>query len=424
MGTLDRRQFLSGTLGAGAVAGAAHVGLPMRSESAASTSAARVRASRSTVSSVPPGPFVLCILTGGNDGLNTVVPYTSGDYLSLRGDLAIPADQVLPLETVDGEKLGFHPALTGLHSLYEAGQVAVILGVEYPDPNYSHFISMDIWQTAELSGDGAAGWIGRWLDVTGSDPLRALSVGPTLPTAFVGARQQASTLNDSTSGGSQMPGDGSFFLTVYRKLMTPYGGALALSNAVGEAGINLLTVGADAERALNAESVPPDPSGRGSGDIGNQLDIVAELIEYGLPTKAYGVGWGGFDTHSDQLDQHYSLLSQLDAAVQNFMGVFPTAVKGKNPVVMIHSEFGRRPNANASEGTDHGSAGVVFVVGPGVKGGFYGAQPSLARLDPLGNLVVTTDFRSIYATILEEVLGYGPAAGILGRSFKPIPFLR
>jgi uncharacterized protein (DUF1501 family) len=366
---------------------------------------------------------VLCTLSGGNDGLNTVVPYENRDYLRLRGELAIPADQVLPLKTVDGEPLGFHPALTGLYSLWQAGQVAIILGVEYPDPNFSHFVSMDIWQTADLSGDAAAGWLGRWLDATGSDPLRALSVGPTLPAAFVGNKQQASTLNDSTQGGSQMPGQSPLFLTVYKKLMSPYHGAVPLSNAVGSSGVNLLAVGAAADAALGKESVPGNPSQRGSGDIGNQLDIVAELIEYGLPTKAYGVGWGSFDTHSDQLNQHGALLSQLDDAVQNFMGVFPTPVAGKNPVLMMHSEFGRRPNANGSAGTDHSSASVVIVVGPGVKGGFYGAQPSFSKLDEYGNLKYTTDFRKIYATILEDVLGYAPASRILGGAFKPVPFL-
>ena len=420
MGTVDRRQFLSGTLGAGAIAGAAHLGLPKHPGVVASASRTPGSGARPSTR-VAPGPFVLCTLSGGNDGLNTVVPYMNRDYLNLRGDLAIPADQVLHLGTVDGEPFGLHPALTGLYSLWQAGQVAIILGVEYPDPNFSHFVSMDIWQTADLSGDGAAGWLGRWLDVTGSDPLRALSVGPTLPTSFVGNIQQASTLNDSTQGGSQMPGQGSLFLTVYKKLMSPYHGAVPLSTAVGKSGLNLLTVGAAADSALGKES--PPVSSRSSGDIGNQLDIIAELIEYGLPTKAYGVGWGSFDTHSDQLDQHAALLSQLDAGVQAFMSGFPTPVAGKNPVLMMHSEFGRRPNANGSAGTDHSSASVVIVVGPGVKGGFYGAQPSFSKLDEYGNLKYTTDFRAIYATILEEVLEYAPSSHILGKTFKPIPFL-
>ncbi len=219
-----------------------------------------------------------------------------------------------------------------------------------------------------------------------------------------------------------MPGQDPLFLNIYKGVMNPYGGELHLSREVGTAGLDLLTIGAAADAALSKESAPPSVTDRGSGDIGNQLDLVAELIEYGLPTKAYGVGWNGFDTHSDQLNTHAGLLSQLDAAVQNFMGVFPTPVKGKNPVLVVHSEFGRRPNANGSGGTDHGSAGVVFVVGPSVKGGFYGNQPSLSRFDPYGNLIWSTDFRSVYATILDHVLD-GPTARILGGSFRAVPFL-
>lgn len=424
METLDRRQFLSGAAGVGAAAGALHLRIPRHPKmpARAASIAGATRQASGMTTSVSAGPLVLCILTGGNDGLNTVVPYESGDYRRLRGQIAIPGDQVLPLGEHDGEALGFHPSLTGMYELFQAGQVAVILGVEYPDPNYSHFVSMDIWQTAQLSGDLASGWVGRWLDHTGTDPFRALSVGAILPAAFVGDEQQASTLNDSTSGNSQMPGQDPQFLNIYKNLMRPYGGELELSRDVGAAGLDLLTIGAAADRALTKESVPPSVTSRGSGDIGNQLDIVAELIEYGLPTKAYAVGWNGFDTHADQLDTHAGLLSQLDAAVQNFMAVFPTPVKGKNPVLLIHSEFGRRPNANGSAGTDHGSAGVVFVVGPGVKGGFYGSQPSLSRFDPYGNLIWSTDFRRIYATILDQVLD-GPTARILGGSFKPLEFL-
>ena len=422
MGTLDRRQFLSTSLGAGAVAGAAHLGLPLHPGTLASAALQAPRSIAPRSSGVAPGPFVLCTLSGGNDGLNTVVPYADGHYRDLRGELAVPEDQVLHIGNIDGTNYGFHPALTGLYSLYQAGQVAIIFGVEYPDPNYSHFQSMDIWLTADLSGDAGAGWIGRWLDATGSDPFRALSVGPTLPMSFVGNLQQASTLNDNTSGGSQMPDDGGFFLKVYKKMMTPYRGEIPLRRLVGVSGMNLLAVGAAAEAALNAESVPPSLSDRGSGDIGNQLDVVAELIEYGLPTRAYGVGWGSFDTHSAQWDTHYGLLSNLDAAVQNFMGVFPTAVAGKNPVLMLHSEFGRRPNANGSAGTDHGSSSVVFLVGPGVRGGFYGAPPSLSNFDEYGNLEVTTDFRRIYATILEEILDVS-APKVLGGKFSPIEFL-
>ena len=173
----------------------------------------------------------------------------------------------------------------------------------------------------------------------------------------------------------------------------------------------------------NKERPPAAVPGSDPGDIGTQLDIVAELISYGLPTSVYSVGWQSFDTHSDQAGTHAALLASLDAAVDSFMGAFPTAAPGKSPVIMIYSEFGRTPRANASEGTDHSSASVVLVVGPAVKGGFYGATPSFTRLDLYGNLIYTTDFRKIYATVLEQVLGMETPAAVLGQPFRTIDFL-
>lgn len=416
---LSRRGFLAGSLGATAAAGTAlkvrHIRLPGNARAGDKASA---RPSTTKVA----GPLVLCTLYGGNDGLNTVVPYEESAYHALRGDLAITQDEALPIGEADGVTLGLHPSLTGMQTLWNAGQVAIILGVEYPNPNYSHFESMDIWQTADLSGEAGSGWLGRWLDATGTDPMRALSVGSQIPIAFAGNVQQAGTLADSTQGNSQLPYGSGPFTSAYKELMSVKKGEGAIANMIASDGTNLLTVGNDAAKALNSESVPPGVTDRYSADIGNQLDIAAELIEYGLPTQAYGVSFASFDTHSDQAGTHATLLSQLDTAVQNFCGVFPTAQAGKSPVLVIYSEFGRRPEANASAGTDHSSSSVVFVVGPSIKGGFYGAMPSLTKFDEYGNFVVTTDFRSLYATILEQVLGIDNKS-ILGKSFDTVGFL-
>ena len=367
--------------------------------------------------------LVLCTLYGGNDGLNTVVPYESSAYRKLRGSIAIPRDQVQPLEPrVDGVALGLHPSLVGLKSLWDAGQVAIILGVGYPNPSFSHFQSMEIMQTADPSGDSASGWIGRWLDVTGSDPLRALSVGPNLPQVFAGTREQASTLSDSTDPGSQQPSGDPHFISSYSELEHVVRGEPALEAAVARSGRNLLEVGARAAAALTREKPPKAISPNDSGDIGNQLDVVAELIAAGLPTRAYGVSFSSFDTHSGQLDFQGNLLSQLDAAVQNFMGGFPAVTRGLSPVIVMYSEFGRRAEANASGGTDHGSANNVIVVGPSVKGGFYGALPSLTRLDDTGNLRHTVDIRRVYATLLADVMGVDPKH-LVGARFAPMPWL-
>jgi uncharacterized protein (DUF1501 family) len=412
--TINRRQFLTGVLGGGVATGLVRFTGLDSLLSMAEASAATVPRN---------GPFVLCTLYGGNDGLNTVIPYESGIYRDWRGDLAIPGDQVLPLGADGTGHLGLHPALTGLYSLWKAGKVAVISGVEYPNPNFSHFASQSIWQTAQLSGDPGPGWLGRWLDITGTDPFRALSVGPNLPTALVGSRQQASSVADSTSPGSQLPGQNPAFTGPYKQLMTTFRGEPSLQAAQAACGANLLAVGAKAAAALTKEKVPATVPGQDGGDIGNQLDIVAELIAYGLPTSVYSVSWGSFDTHSDQAGTHAGLLSSLDAAVQSFMSAFPSPAPGKSPVMVIYSEFGRTPKANASGGTDHSSASVVLVVGPAVKGGFYGATPSFTRLDPYGNLIFTTDFRKIYATVLERVLGLETPGSVLGRPFSAIDFV-
>jgi uncharacterized protein (DUF1501 family) len=421
MATINRRRFLTGVLASGAVVALGPAGLPGLSDLPGLDSL--LGAGVAAAATPADGPLVLCNLAGGNDGLNTVVPYDNGIYQRWRGSLAIGADQALPIGSFDGLPLGFHPAMTSLQQLWQQGHVAVICGVEYPNPNFSHFQSASIWQTADPSGTVGSGWLGRWLDDTGDDPLRALGVGPTLPQALVGDREQASTVNDSTNAYAQLPGQGTQFMAAYKDMMSPYKGQVALEGAAGLAGRDLLLVGADAYAALTAETPPTDIGGRDSGDIGNQLDIVAELISYGLSTRVYSTVWGSFDTHADQAGAHASLLGQLDAAIANFMAAFPYAgAAGKNPVILTYSEFGRTNMANASGGTDHSSSNVVLAVGPTVKGGFYGAMPSFTNLDQYGNFKYTTDFRSVYATILEQVLAFD-SKDILGGTFAPVPFL-
>jgi uncharacterized protein (DUF1501 family) len=429
--SFTRRDFLSGSLGVGA-ASAVHATLkPARSlrsskvRSAPEHAAglpARAGAGASAPAKVKRA-LVLCTLYGGNDGLNTVVPYESSAYRKLRGHIAIHPDEAQPLASVDGIALGLHPSMVGLKSLWDQGQVAIILGVGYPNPSFSHFEAMEIMQTADTSGENGSGWIGRWLDATGSDPLRALSVGPSVPPVFAGTSQQASTLADSTNPGSQGIGGDTNFNRAYSELEHAYRGESQLEAAVAKAGTNLLHVGAKASAALSAQQSPPSISPNWSGDIGNQLDVIAELVKGGLPTQAYGVMTGSFDTHTNQLDAQGSLLSQLDAGITNFMGDFPTVTEGLSPVIVVYSEFGRRAQANASSGTDHGSASNVIVVGPSVKGGFYGELPSLTKLDVTDNLIHTVDFRRVYATVLADIMGVDPKAFLGPRRYAPMAFL-
>ena len=412
--SFTRRDFLSGGLGVGA-AGALHTTLgPVASltGSASATKAlALAQASAGATSkglSAKDRTLVLCTLYGGNDGLNTVVPYEDSTYRQLRGGVAIGEEQAQPIGTVDNFKLGLYPSLVGLKSLWDAGLVAVVLGVGYPNPNYSHFQSMEIMMSADPNGDLPSGWIGRWLDASGQSPVRALSVGPQLPQVFTGERQQGSTLADSTNPGDQQPDGDPYFMRSYAECEHTYHRETELQAAIAQTGTDLLVVGAKAASALNGQKPPAQVSNNDPGDIGTQFDVVAELIKSGLPTKAYGVSSSSFDTHAGELQAQGELLSQLDAGVQNFMGAFAGGGGGLSPVIVIYSEFGRRPESNSSGGTDHGSASVVIVVGPSVKGGFYGEMQSLKRLDDLGNFRYTTDIRRVYATVLSEVMGVHP----------------
>lgn len=424
--SFTRRDFLSGSLGVGA-AGALHttfgpVPLAARTGSDPSTPETITKIVKGAArTSKQERTLVLCTLYGGNDGLNTVIPYESSAYRSLRGGVAIGEDQAQPIGAVDNLKLGLHPALVGMKSLWDAGQVAIILGVGYPNPNYSHFQSMEIMMSADPTGDSPSGWIGRWLDVSGTNPVRALSVGSQLPQVFTGTSQQGSTIADSTNPGDQQPDGDPHFISAYAECEHTYHREVDLQAAIAQTGTNLLVVGKKAASALTSQQPPKQVSQNDAGDIGNQLDVVAELIKAGLPTKAYGVSLSSFDTHAGELETQAGLLSQLDAGVQNFMSAFPAGSKGMSPVILLYSEFGRRPESNSSGGTDHGSANVVIAVGPTVKGGFYGDMQSLTRLDDLGNFRHTTDIRRVYATVLADIMGIEPKDFV--GSFAPLGFL-
>ncbi|TNC19959.1 DUF1501 domain-containing protein [Amycolatopsis alkalitolerans] len=334
------------------------------------------------------GVLVVVTLYGGNDGLNTVIPASDPAYQKARPDLAYRPEEVLDL----GDGLGLNPGLKGLKSLWDGRRLAIVRGVGYPVPDHSHFRSMAIWQTASPGTSVPTGWLGRWLDATGDDPLRAVSVEPVLPPLLAGERTAAASL----------PADG---------LRLP-GGTLGQSfTALGAAqqGEDELTARAarsvaDLHRA--AQAFGPGKAAK-AGGLTAQLDLVAGLIEAGVPTRVYSVSLGGFDTHADERATQQRLLTSLDGALAPFLQRLAKTDRGRQAVVLVYSEFGRRVAANASDGTDHGTAGPVFLAGNGVRGGFYGAQPSLTDLDH-GDLKESTDFRAVYATVLERVLGTDP----------------
>jgi len=409
----SRRWFLAGAAGAGA-AGAAALALTHNSWG-------QLLSSKSTAGSAASagkgkGILVMVTLYGGNDGLNTVIPYQDSAYLQARPTLGYQPSQVLPLS--DG--LAFHPNLKGMKALWDAKQLAVVRGVGYPDPVLSHFRGMNIWQTGSPDTQVSTGVLGRWLDATGADPMRAISVGATLPVLLTGERSSGSAIEGSSI---KIPG-GSALTPILASFDAPGPDRTGLAALVAQSGTDLLTVQhalADLLSSPSANSsATPTTTVAGAGGksdistLAGQLDIVAQLIKAGSPTKVYQVSMGGFDNHADEKDTHAGLMTDLDTGISGFMASIKDSPNAGGVVLMTYSEFGRRVAQNASGGTDHGTAAPLFVAGPGVKGGqFYGEEPSLTNLND-GNLDFTTDFRSVFATMLADVVGVDPKVALTG----------
>jgi uncharacterized protein (DUF1501 family) len=390
---------MGGAAGAG-IAGAAALALTRQSW------IGLLSADQAEGQSLPPGKGILVLVTlyGGNDGLNTVIPYADSAYLAARPTLGYQPHEVLPL--ADG--LGLHPNMKGLKGLWDAGQLAVVRGVGYPNAVLSHFRSMAIWQTASPDTPVVSGWLGRWLDATGSDPMRAISVGTTLPPVLAGEKRAGTAIAGSTV---TLPG-GPALAPVLTALDGPGPDRAGLGARVAASGADLLAV-QHALADLLKGSATPGPAAPATS-LAAQLDLVAQLIKAGSPTKVYQVSLGGFDNHAAEKDTHARLMGELDGAISGFMTSLKGSTTGDGVVLMTYSEFGRRVAQNASGGTDHGTAAPLFVVGRPVKGGrFYGDEPSLAALAD-GNLKFSTDFRSVYATVLGRVVGVDPKVALSG----------
>lgn len=340
--------------------------------------------------------LVTVTLYGGNDGLNTVVPYEDPIYLSSRPAISLGAGQVLPL----GNGLALNGSMTGMKSLWDAKKLAVVLGVGYPQPNHSHFSSMAIWQSASPLEPVSSGWIGRWLDAQTHDPMRAIGIGSVLTPLLAGDRQVGSML---PSGGLLVP-SGTLAGQVQQLAQVP----TTQPALVGDAGASISDLFALANAVAPVLKGAPNTT----NVLANQLGIVANLINANVPTRVWSLTLDGFDTHADELTQQTALLGQVSDAVTGFLGQL-NAQRVDDVVVMVYSEFGRRVVANASKGTDHGTAAPVFVAGNRVIGGFYGEQPSLSQLVS-GDLAVTTDFRDVYASMLYDVLSGDPVRVLNG----------
>jgi uncharacterized protein (DUF1501 family) len=386
MPEINRRRFLIASAGVGAaglLSGAVAVSWPEL-----------MRAAQDRPLPANAGVLVIVSLYGGNDGINTLIPYADNAYHDARPELAYAPGDVLHLN----EQLGLNPAMKGLAQLWNQHQLAIVRGVSYPQPDHSHFRSMDIWQTASPAEPVSTGWIGRWLDATGDDALRAVNIGAVLPPLAVGQQHTAAAL---TPGGA--PGKAEKFDTIMTALATDDPNDTPAMAAVCKA--------YRAARTTDTAFASVKSSHAERNSLAVQLGMVAGAVKAGVPTRVYTVQLGGFDTHANERETQQRLLQTFDAAVTPFLQEMAGDPYGKNVVLMAYSEFGRRVRANASQGTDHGTAGPVFVAGVPVKGGFYGEEPSLTNLDN-GDLKFTTDFRDIYYELLARTVGTDPTPSV------------
>lgn len=392
---LDRRRFLQGALLAGGLAGVP--GWWDRLAAAATPVAA------------DEGILVVVHLGGGNDGLNTLVPMADGTYRDLRGDLAVT--DALPLT----DWFGFHPALAGLHRRFGDGHVAVVQGVGQTTPDLSHFSATARWMAGDDDGDRSTGWLGRWLDDVpeAEAGLRAVAVGSAVPLHLVGHRSAVTAVD--TEG--DLPGS---------DRSDPWNAALydaiAAMGAGGPTWVDRLgTAGAAAiDRSTRLQPLF-DPALPDRGLV-SQLDLAARLVNADLGIRVIDVALSGFDTHQAQADRHAPLLAELDAGIERFFGTL-AARWHRQVVLMTFSEFGRSPGANASGGTDHGTASTMLVVGDRVVGGLHGQAPDLRRLTATGDLAVTVDYRAAYAAILGGWLAADPVA-VLGGEHAGLQLFR
>lgn len=361
---------------------------------------------------LPLGTPILVVLTlyGGNDGLNTVIPFKDSLYYSSRPGLTYKPETLLSLDS----DYALNPSMTGIKSLWDAQKVAIVRGVGYPKPDRSHFSSMAIWQTGAPTTHLNTGWLGRWLDTQAVDPMTAISLGSVLPPLFVGKKQSGSAL---PLGGLAIPTG--VIGTACQRLSAPSLSDDPLMAAAATSMRNLLSVSGNvapvlAKPAPMADDLPTISGGNAGGDsnLTQQLNLVAKLIAAGAPTRVWSVSLGGFDTHANEANAQATLLGTVSKSVTNFLSQMKASGRSKDITVLVYSEFGRRVKANGSEGTDHGTSGPMFLIGDRVQGGFYGDQPSLSKLVD-GDLAVTTDFRDVYSSVLENVLGT-PGEKILG----------
>ncbi|HIM49330.1 MAG TPA: DUF1501 domain-containing protein [Dehalococcoidia bacterium] len=366
--------------------------------------------------------LVVLQLTGGNDYLNTVIPYSNPLYRDNRPAVGVAEGRELQLD----DKVGFHPEMAPIKNLYDQGQVAVIHGVGYPDSPRSHFRSMDIWHTCEPDKLGTEGWLGRAtkdIDPNKENVLTTVSFGAALFRALVMPGVPVACVDDLDSYGL-LPGiteqqQRSKILDRFARLYSPVMGSSSVMDYLGQTGLDTLE-GADilkeAPKMYSSTVEYPDTS------IGAKLRGISQIHQAGFGTRILYCDHGSFDSHSNQVGMHDKLWKDTSEAVECFFDDLKEHDAADNVVMLMFTEFGRRVHDNGS-GTDHGAGGAAFVIGDAVKGGQYSEYPSLEsnQLEQ-GDVVPNHDFRSIYSVLLEDWMGLD-AKPIVEGSFEKLPFL-
>ena len=387
--------------------------------------------------------LVVLQLSGGNDGLNTVVPFHNDLYYKARPTLAIAKNTALK---INGE-VGLHPALAPLKAEYDAGHMAIVQNVGYPNPNRSHFRSMEIWHTGQDSNGPRImnGWLGRYFDAkcAGADPHKVIenaeigtSIGKIMPQAFRNKANVGLTIDNPDTFQWNASGETVALAkaqeAIFAKLNQPGGmeaGSMTGLNTLGgvtgdepetldflrHTAMNAMLAG-DRIRSIlgKAKTGTQYPN----SDLGNQLGMISKLIGGGFPTRVYYAHQGGFDTHANQAPTHARVLADVAQAVSAFRGDLRQQKNASRVLVLAFSEFGRRVAENGSAGTDHGAAAPMFIFGEQIKAGLHGHAPDLGNLID-GDIRHETDFRQVYATVLDRWLGTA-SDPVLGRHFDPL----
>lgn len=366
--------------------------------------------------------LVLVQLAGGNDGLNTLVPFEDANYYRLRPTIGIAKDKVLPLSG----GFGFHPSMGAMQGLFKDGKLAVVQAVGYPNPNRSHFRSTEIWETASASDQFAAdGWIGRFMDnacagmpAETHDPV-AVHISNGVPQSFISEHEHP-TFGLLPGGGNRRDNEETRKLLESMVSRPGEGGENDNATFLKHTLMDSLVTEKKVQRVLG-DYRPAAGVNYPGNPFAASLRNVAALIAAGLPTRVYFVSLSGFDTHSNQIAQQANLLTQLSDGLAAFQKDLEAHKLDSQVTTMTFSEFGRRPSENQSRGTDHGTAAPLFVMGSRVKGGLHGTAPSL-QLEHNQDLTFSTDFRQVYATVLDKWLDC-PSDKVLGGSFASLPVL-